>query len=56
MWDELGKREPKGMENSVRDCDSHLDVIEIWPRMGIVQMENYLSEQGFSDNQFQNLC
>lgn len=33
IWDELGKREPKGMKNSLRDCDSNLDVIEIWPRM-----------------------
>lgn len=41
IWDELGKREPEGMENSLRDYDSNLDVIEVWPRMGTVQMENH---------------
>lgn len=29
IWDELGKKEHKGTENSLRDCDSNLDVMEV---------------------------
>lgn len=54
IWDELGKREPKGMENSLRVCDSNLDVIEIWPRMGTAQMDPFIWTK-FSDGQFQTI-
>ena len=55
MWDELGKRDPKGTENSLRDCDRNLDVLEIWPRTVTVQTENHSSEQVLGDGQFQNM-